>query len=551
VGAEDAPDDRYRPDIFLDCGAGCAGKLSEGDLVCRSAGCRSRIAHIRLMLVHSVSIMTIILDTSGDDAQRSGATATTTATNPLALSRRRRQVLIVAGLLSGDLLSGGLAVVSAVAEASWLFSEGGSERLLRTQVPVSLALLVTLYWLAGLYGRSAQTMLERFRLRVTAVLLFIAAQCLLLVSFGLLTGLFTALLSGAIALVVGCWAEHLIVGWLVSRGMWGVPTVILGVGEASQLLGRLLTAHPDWGLCPIGHLADGTRAIAAEDQRVIALPVLGSLNGWRRQAHSTDVLAIPDSSMLPRDPAILGRLGIKSVLVLNQVGEIATFGARIRHFDRCVALELALREIGPPRYWKRGIDLAVALPLAIVAAPLVATIAAIIKLVDPGPAFHVQWRVGSQGKPIRVLKLRTMYRDAEQRLELILATDAKAQEEWKRFFKLSRDPRILPRVGSFLRRTSLDELPQLWNVLRGDMSLVGPRPFPDYHLQAFDPEFQALRITVPPGLTGLWQISSRSDGDLELQRTQDCFYIRNRSLWLDIYILLATLPAVLLARGAK
>jgi lipopolysaccharide/colanic/teichoic acid biosynthesis glycosyltransferase len=173
-----------------------------------------------------------------------------------------------------------------------------------------------------------------------------------------------------------------------------------------------------------------------------------------------------------------------------------------------------------------------------------------MKRVSPGPAFYTQEREGQGSTRIRVPKLRTMHVNAESLLLEHLSENAEARREWQEHFKLKEDPRIVPGIGRLLRRTSLDELPQLWSVLKGEMSLVGPRPFPCYHLDEFDAGFRALRGRVPPGLTGLWQVSGRSNGDLKVQEAMDTYYIRNWSLWLDLHILARTIHAVLFGKGA-
>ncbi len=473
-------------------------------------------------------------------------------------NRRRRR--LTAALFVGDIACAAIAiaVAAAIVKLANPADAFGPAAWPRTQAAMTLALLIGTCSLLGLYRSSTRSPIERFRLRATATLLFVFVGTLIWIHDGLPIELaFLPLLVGTTALVLGSWSEHLINARL---GRSGTPTAILGTGANSQALARLLMSHPAWGLRPVALIDDGVRdgngvdepasGNNQEEDPLSRLPRLGEIEGTRAESHP-EVVVVPDHYALPLDPSTLYRLGARHILVVNQLGGLASSGLQTRHFDRFVALELSGRPPDPSRLQKRAIDLAVALPIALLTAPIVGLLALAIKIVDPGPAFYGQRRVGRYGKPIQVLKLRTMYQDAEQRLERVLAADVTMREQWQRFFKLPQDPRILPHIGNFLRRTSLDELPQLWNVIRGDMSLVGPRPFPDYHMDAFDPEFQALRVTVLPGLTGLWQISSRSDGDLGDQRAQDCFYIRNRSLWLDLYILVATLPAVIGGQGAK
>lgn len=238
------------------------------------------------------------------------------------------------------------------------------------------------------------------------------------------------------------------------------------------------------------------------------------------------------------------------ILIPNLFG-VASLWVAARDLSGVLGLELRQNLLIPLNRWtKRALDIAGALALGILALPVAACAALWIKFASGGSVLYSQEREGEGGRSLRILKLRTMHADAEALLMRVLSTSPQVRTEWTRHFKLRKDPRILPGVGRFLRRTSLDELPQLWSVLKGEMSLVGPRPFPRYHLEGFGPRFRALRNRVKPGLTGLWQVSDRADGDLEVQEALDTYYIRNWSLWLDLYILARTVRAVLFPKGA-
>jgi lipopolysaccharide/colanic/teichoic acid biosynthesis glycosyltransferase len=196
---------------------------------------------------------------------------------------------------------------------------------------------------------------------------------------------------------------------------------------------------------------------------------------------------------------------------------------------------------------KRALDVVAAAVLLIALLPLLAVLALLVKLESPGPALFRQQRLGRGGRPFTMLKFRSMYVDADQRVHQ--AYVAECIREGRPLHKLEHDPRIT-RLGAILRATSLDELPQLWNVLRGEMSLVGPRPALAYEVELYD-EAQRQRLLVRPGITGLAQINSRGKGTLAEYVGYDLEYVARCSLWLDLQIVAATLPAVLRRSGAK
>ncbi|WP_235034954.1 sugar transferase [Roseomonas sp. 18066] len=205
-----------------------------------------------------------------------------------------------------------------------------------------------------------------------------------------------------------------------------------------------------------------------------------------------------------------------------------------------------------PRSWqhagKRGLDILLASTMLLVLMPVMLVITLLV-LRDGKGAFFSHRRVGRDGQSFGCLKFRSMVPDAEAALAKLLAEDAEAAELWRNTRKLKRDPRIT-RIGRVLRATSLDELPQLFNVLRGDMSLVGPRPVVQAELTEHYGTHASHYLAVRPGITGLWQISGRSDTSYAQRIELDVHYVERFSLWFDLVILAKTVPAVLVRRGA-
>jgi Undecaprenyl-phosphate galactose phosphotransferase WbaP len=459
-----------------------------------------------------------------------------------ALAHRYRKAIVVAALILGDLA----AVLLAAGFCRPLLAQ--MTRLPSPPFLAAAALVIFAFFAVGLYSGSGPGPYERFRQRTIGVAGFIGISTFVAwPERGISEFIVVQSANAAFLLVIGHYIEWAIRSLLISAGMWGAPTVLVGAAAHCQTLAHSLVRKPDLGLKPIG-------LISAADAESFPLPLITTTDFSNIRLPAEIEVAIfataNDLAAVPKDcPAFAPSCRF---ILLQDIHNIQGPWTCARSIDAMTGIEIRRNFCSwQNRLLKRMFDILVALSAGLLVLPVVALAAVAVQLVDPGPAFYLQKRIGRHGRLVKVLKLRTMYADGERRLQEHLNQDPQARVEWQRFFKLRQDPRVLPIVGNLMRRSSIDELPQLWNVISGDMSLVGPRPLPAYHVEQFDEEFQSLRTSVPPGITGLWQVSFRSDGDLQILRQEDLFYIRNWSLWLDFYILLQTIPAVLGAKGAR
>jgi Undecaprenyl-phosphate galactose phosphotransferase WbaP len=329
---------------------------------------------------------------------------------------------------------------------------------------------------------------------------------------------------------------------------WGQPSLIVGTREQVRMTIQSLQRAFSLGYRVVGFISIDDAPAAGAIEGIVQL---GGLE------MAPEVAEMGIGTVLVWDSAELVKIvdalqdHFRTVVVVRDERVIPIEHIRVRNLGGVLGIEFTNQLLRRGnQVIKRMLDEIAALLLLVPAAPLIGLGALAVKLASPGPAFYRQRRRGLRERPFTVWKLRTMYPDAERRLQECLR-DPELRREWETTMKLSRDPRIIPVVGHLLRRLSIDELPQLWSVLRGDMSLVGPRPFPDYHLDMFPADFRRFRARIRPGITGMWQVMIRSSGNLDHQEMFDTYYIRNWSLWLDLYILARTVFAVLSASGAS
>lgn len=455
------------------------------------------------------------------------------------------------------ILVDGLSVLAAGVASYYLWAL--PVRGQRPDVYLELWPLLSVFFLAnafwGLYpgfGAGAVETLRRISLGASSIFFALAAISFVLKAEQVYSRM-TFVIAWALTLVLLPLVRLAFLGWTQRWSWWGERCVVVGTGDLASRTLEALRSALSLGYRPVAALVGAPESDGARAGQVGGVPILGGIDCLPELSSSgVRIVLLADPELTDNNELIdLMRHDFRHVIVIRDHTALPVDGLEVRNLGGVIGVEFVNQlQRRRNRVVKRLLDLFLGGLLLLLTLPIWILSALAIRLTSRGPAIYRQEREGLDGRSFNLLKLRTMYADAESRLETHLETSHEARDEWEAARKLRSDPRIVPGVGRLLRRFSLDELPQLWHVVRGDMSLVGPRPFPEYHLESFSPAFRDLRRRVRPGLTGLWQVMVRSEGGIEEQEAYDSYYIRNWSLWMDLYVLGKTLSAVIRGRGA-
>lgn len=342
---------------------------------------------------------------------------------------------------------------------------------------------------------------------------------------------------------------------LYSMGLLKRKIIILGTGEIAVKSLSVLRNEANLGYEIAGFIGEG--GAGKEKGLIEGIKVHGFLEKAERYIKRCSIhdvlIAVPEMSRERLAP-LINRLQQKTenMLFVPDLAGVAVLGTELRHFlrEQTIMLEMKNNLLRPVNFiTKRVFDFLLGLLMFLLFIVPILVISVLIKATSKGPAIFRQERITRDGRPFKCYKFRTMYLDAEQRLSGILASDPQAKKEWETYWKLKDDPRVT-RIGRFLRETSLDELPQIFNLLKSEMSLVGPRPVTREEIERYYKDASKTCFSVLPGITGLWQVSGRNNTGYDYRIALDLWYIKNWNLWLDFVILLKTIHVVLKREGA-
>lgn len=460
-------------------------------------------------------------------------------------------------LLYSDVLALALSATLAMVWAPWLGYESGE--WLQTQD------IERFYAWAGIGLVGLTMFLVRFRhysdrkpfwtelSEVLRVMLLLALLDLGLVAFAKwnasrLWWLMIWVMAAALVPLMRYGMRKLLTHW----GLWLRPTVLVGYGPNAHEALAALHSEPEMGFKVVGFVDVAPAAKALTE--VEGLPVLTheEVKAWAKVPGVQVVIALEHGQNDAREKWLrrLARWKVEDISVIPAMRGVPLYGTDISYFFSHEVAMLKLRNnlrYWPARMLKRVFDVLASLAMLALGWPILAYIVWRIRE-DGGPAIYAHKRVGQSGKVFACYKFRSMRVDAEEQLRDLLASDPALRVEWEKEFKLKDDPRVTA-IGHFLRRTSLDELPQLFNVIKGEMSLVGPRPVVRKELERYGDDVDYF-LMVRPGMTGLWQVSGRNDTNYDTRVYLDTWYVKNWSLWYDIAILFKTIRVVLRREGA-
>jgi Undecaprenyl-phosphate galactose phosphotransferase WbaP len=462
------------------------------------------------------------------------------------------RTLVVLGLIASDVLLA-LVLWQVAVMIQFLWGNGALTPVAIAGMVPNVVVLVGLRFLLGLYPGYGLGQVEELRRQTLALFTTLAIATVFAFFSNTADSLSRMLLF---AWILGLLFTAPLVRYcaklaLKKLGLWGKPVVVLGAHDFGARV--LEDLRREWQL--------GFRPIAVFDNRVA--PIQRTLNGvpyggtladaialGREHRIDTVIFAMPHTRREQLAKFVdLAKLNFSHVVVIPNLAGITNSAVIARDFAGTFGVEIKYNLLDPwSQRLKRVLDLAATVVGGIFVLPLIAALALLVRLESRGPIFYSDKRMGRDGELFSCVKFRTMVPDAESLLHGLLAEDEEAREEYLKYHKLRHDPRVT-RVGRFLRKTSLDELPQLWNVLRGEMSLVGPRPYlPRESADIGVTQDEILRVT--PGITGPWQVAGRNRSAFDERVAMDVSYVSDWSVWLDLVLLVRTSVCVLFSRGA-